>query len=165
MLSRITDCFDVKIFIKEYYIQPYRDINFWNDVKKLKNVELISSSVSSNELIKHCIAVASQTGTSLMEAIFERKPALAFGGGHNWKGMPGLIEIENEIQGRNEIRKILQGFSVDLADIKRYFYCIQENSIEYYIKRDYTVEKNEAYEKTLNDLKRIIENTIDEIHQ
>lgn len=164
MLSRITEPYGVKVYVKEYYIQPFRDKKFWDDIGRLKNVRLIKSAISSRDLIKGCLATANQTGTCLMEAVFEGKPALAFGGGHNWKGLPGLFEVKNEEQGRDIIRQIIEGVKVEIEDLQRYFFCIQKKSIEYYVKVDYSVEKNTEYDNTMVYLKRLLGEEMEALH-
>lgn len=165
MLSRITEPYGVKVYVKEYYVQPFRDRKFWKDIGRLKNVRFIKSTVSSLDLIKGCLATANQTGTCLMEAVFEGKPALAFGGGHNWKGMPGLFEIKNEEQGRSIIRQIVEGIKIEIEDLQRYFFCIQKKSIEYYIKIDYSVERNAEYDNTMAYLKELIGNDLNHMNR
>lgn len=164
MLSRITEPYGVYVYIKEYFIQPYRDKNFWEDIRQLKNVKLIKSSVASIDMIKGCIATANQTGTCLMESVFEGKPALAFGGGHNWKGMPGLFEVQSERQGRKVIGDILSGYKIDMDDLRKYFYCIQQNSIEYYINVDYTVDRGREFDNTMAYLKELIGSDLNRIN-
>ncbi len=163
MLSRITKPYGVKIYVKEYFIQAFRDKDFWDDVKRLKNVHFIKSSVPSIDMIKGAIAVANATGTCLMEAVFENKPALAFGGGHNWKNMPGLFEIVSEKQGKEVMKKILAGYDINRENLRRYFYAIQERTIEYYVNADYSVDKGGEYDNTLRYMKRLIGGELDKI--
>lgn len=129
LLSRIVRGNEIKIYVKEHYLQPFRDINFYHRIMNLDNVELIRTDVSAFELTKNALAVATQTGSCVLESAIARIPALVFSSGYNWKGIPNCYEIRDEDQGRRVLEKILNGVDISEFDILRYFYSIQETCI------------------------------------
>lgn len=165
LLARIAEPFGIKIYVKEYYIQPRREISFWEDMRKIPNVELIKTSVGSDDLIKHSIGVANQTGTVILEGVFENKPVFVFGGGQYWKGMPGVFEIFDECQGRRIFQEVLESeYEISKADLKRYFYAVQQNSINYNVDMyEYTMAPDSPeYAATLEELKRLLDRKLEE---
>ncbi len=157
LLARVAEPFGIKIYVKEYYIQPRREISFWEDLKKISNVEFIKTSVGSDVLIKHSMGVANQTGTIILESVFENKPAFVFGGGHYWKDMPGVFEVLDESQGKKVFQKVFESdYEISKEDLKRYFYAIQQNSIEFNVDVNYVIEPESVeYAITLRELKKL----------
>ena len=51
----------------------FKGINFYKEIRKIKNVKLLNNNVSPDELIKHSFCTATITGTSGWEAIKMRK--------------------------------------------------------------------------------------------
>lgn len=129
LLARAAEKNGVLVYVKEHFVQPCRDREVYEILSQIPNVRLIKSSVSSFDLMEHCIAVATQTGTCILEGALKGKPALVTGSGYVWKGLPSLFEIMDEEQGAEVIRSILKGFHVDPDEIKRYFYAIQKCSL------------------------------------
>ncbi len=161
LLSAITKEYGVEIYVKEYYLQPYRERGFWKEIDNLENVKLIKSSVSSGELMENAIAVACQTGTSLIEAPFYGIPAISLGRGFCLKGMPGLFEVNSIQQGKKVVEEILSGINIDKEQLKIYYYAIQRNSV--FFHRDpkgRTNSKSDEYKKTRNDLMTLFEKEI-----
>jgi hypothetical protein len=159
ILSRAAEQFEVKIYVKDYYVQPSRERYFWDTLRQLSNVRLIKSSVPSDELIEGCVATATLTGTVMLESVFENKPVLAFGGCHYWKGMPGVYEVDSEETCKALLADILErGISIPKEQIKRYFASISRRSLEYNIDLYYQASENpEEYEVTLIGLKALLE--------
>lgn len=161
LLSYITKPYNIKVYVKEYYIQPFRERIFWEELEKLENVVFIKSDVTSGDLMSNSLAVANQTGTCLMEAPFYGKPSLAFGEGYCFKGMPGLFEVKDAVQGKRIIEGILEGIQITQQDVKKYFYALQENSLFYHRTSLWEVdEESEEYFNTVGDLKKLLEEKI-----
>lgn len=163
LLAKILEPWGIYVYVKEYYIQKYRENNFWKAIKGINNVVLIDSDVSSRILIDNSIAVASQTGTVLLEGVFANKPALAFGDGVYWKGMPGIYRIHDLEEGRKVIKGIIdKSYSVNNEALLNYFKCIELNTVYHYIDNvSYTIgEKDEKYYKSLHALERLIDSEL-----
>lgn len=56
-----------------------RTIDFYKEIKKLRNVRLIDHKIPSKVLVEKCVAVVTVTGTIGFEALFMGKPVLCFG--------------------------------------------------------------------------------------
>ncbi len=86
MLSAIVPD-DVLILVKENPRQSalYRDVDYYDDLAKLRNVKLLSKSVNTFDLINNCIAVVTATGSAGWEALFRGKNAIVFG--HPYYGL------------------------------------------------------------------------------
>ena len=86
---------DVNIVVKEHQNQRFwrgRNLAFYPNISKLRNVSLISKNTDSFKLIDKSIAVATITGQAGWEAITNSKPVIYFG--QAWyKGVPGSVYI------------------------------------------------------------------------
>lgn len=133
------------VYVKEHPHSPGRTKIFYDEISNIKNVRLIKTSELSYDLMKHCIAVATQTGTCTWEALCMGKPVLVFGGGYYWKRCPGVFEIVDEEQGADIIRKVMEGIEIDENDLKRYLYAIQSETIKEMSLEEY---KKRAFDNT-----------------
>ena len=72
---------DVTLIVKENPKQNalYRDRNFYRDLSRLRNVVLVPMEQNTFDLIEHCQAVVTGTGTAGWEAIFRGVPVINFG--------------------------------------------------------------------------------------
>jgi hypothetical protein len=69
-----------QVLVKEHPgMRGERTLDFYRDIKKLHNVQLLSPSLDSHDLIKSSSAVLTITGSSAWEAILYDKPVIAFG--------------------------------------------------------------------------------------
>lgn len=132
LIARAAQKHGVYVYVKEHYVQAYREREVYDMIRSIPNVKLIKTSVTSFELMEHCIAVSTQTGTCILEGVLHGKPALVTSSGYAWKGLPGVFEVTDEEQGSNIISQILTSWKPDLRAVKRYFYAIQENSFFFY---------------------------------
>ena len=72
----------ILLYVKEHPAQEfnyYKREKLYDDLLSLPNVRLIKKKTSSYKLQEHCVAVATVTGTVVMESLFKGKPALVFG--------------------------------------------------------------------------------------
>ena len=144
--------YGIDIYVKEHGHLSMRNKHFYDEIGMIKNVKFIKSSVSTYELIEKCIAVASQTGSCLMEAVMQNKPALAFGKGYLWKGLPGLFEILDSAHLNNILRNIMnQKVQISNESIYKYFVAIDEKTVIYKAYRN-----NSNAERAIN--KEILKN-------
>lgn len=131
LLAQIADKLGLFVYVKEHYMQTYRSKSFYEDIRMIPNVCLIKLSEPTYNLMKNSTIVATQTGTSLVEAPLMKKPAFAIGDGYHFKGLPGIYEIDSIDQGVEVLKGILEN-SVDIPDedLRLYFYAIQKNTIK-----------------------------------
>lgn len=133
LIARAAEKCGVMVYVKEHVVQPFRDKAVYQMLREIPNVRLIKTSVSTYDLMKNSISVASQTGTIILEAAIHGKPSLTtISDACCWKGLPSLFEIEDEETGAAVIQQILDGFSVSSEEVQRYFFAIQKCCIKSY---------------------------------
>ncbi len=125
-----------KIFVKEHVSQfvfpgtgeEYRNEQFYDDIRKLSNVELIPIEFKSFDLIDNAKAVASVSGTVLWESVLRGKPAMAFGEGHHsWcGGCEGVFYTPESENIKEVISKIQNGYSVNQEKVLLYAHFIEQ---------------------------------------
>ncbi|MBE5847895.1 MAG: hypothetical protein E7300_09495 [Lachnospiraceae bacterium] len=135
LLAPVLKEYGIRLYIKEHYVQPYRQEHFYEDLAAIDNVTMISSDVDSVDLLEHCVAAATPAGTVAIEAIANGKPALHFGHGGFEHG-PGQYPIGNAREIRAAIEDILEktkqaadGRIVDREDARRFFQAFADTSI------------------------------------
>lgn len=134
LLARCVKDYNIMVYVKEHPHLYYRDRRFYEEVGKIDNVKFIKTTESTYDIMNHSIAVATQNGTCILEAILMKKPAIVFGDGYLWNGMPGLFQIRDEKRGKDIIKEIINGYEVNLDLVKKYFYSIQKSTITYKLK-------------------------------
>src|ERR1700730_142449 len=69
-----------QLAVKEHpAMRGYRNLAYYRQIKKLYNVQLLSASVDSHNLIQDSDAVLTIVGTTAWESILYEKPVVAFG--------------------------------------------------------------------------------------
>lgn len=150
LIARASEKNNIMVYVKEHFVQPFRDKNVYKMIKSIPNVRLIKSEVSSIELIKHAVGVSTQTGSCILESAIWGIPALVLGQGYIWKGIPNLFEIDNEKYGADIIRRILSGdIKVDKENVLRYFFSIQNTCLPAPFPREWAEDYGEEFYKTI----------------
>lgn len=131
LLAAVLKEFDIKLYVKEHFVQPYRMRSFYEDIRGTENVVLVKSEVESVDLLAHCVAAATPAGTVTLEAIANGKPVFVFGHGGFEHG-PGIYQVGNPEECREAIRKILREGSVAEQQVRNYFKAFVDTSIPVY---------------------------------
>lgn len=137
-----------KLYVKEH---PYQyDINkaetdymianvdifksklFYEEIIKLKNVELIKIETPSKDIIKDAKAIATMVGTIALEAVNHNKPVLLFAHLKSpFRYAEDYFGIDSMKKCREALAKIDAGFSPQYNDVQevcaRYFTTIDDN--------------------------------------
>lgn len=101
---------DWKILVKENPKQTYfmRNPEFFRRLERINNLELVSTSFNTYDLIKNSKICATITGTIGWEAITGGKPAIIFGWGVWYKTLPGVysfsFDLDLEKIGTEEVK-------------------------------------------------------------
>ena len=82
----------------------------------MKNVELISSDYSSQEIVKHCKAIAGLCGSALTETIAQGKPMLVFTKKNPLVNDDQVLRCWSYQELEDNIKKIEEGFVPDYSD-------------------------------------------------
>jgi len=110
-----------KLIVKEHPHQKLeeRSIDFYEEINKSSNVELMDMSFSSDLLQEKSIAVATLTGTAALEAWLKGKPALVLG--HIlFQDAPGIYKIRSHEDATSAFNKISNGLLHSKKDIFHY---------------------------------------------
>lgn len=73
--------YNINNTLDHYYlnnIQFFKDISFYQEVIKLKNVQLIKLDTPSEHLIQNAQAIATINGSIILESITQKKPCITF---------------------------------------------------------------------------------------
>ena len=118
---------NVFIYVKEHPAQGLlggKDENFYAEINELRNVRIIDTSVSSNDLENHCVATVTCTGTVAYESMFKRKPSILFGY-YIYNYLPGVFTVRNNSDCKKAIKAILEGVIISEEDILEFMYNLQ----------------------------------------
>jgi len=133
ILAKTLEGTGINLYVKEHFVQPYRSRDFYENLKSIRGVHLIQSTVDSKELLRHCLASSTCTGTIIIESIINGKPALVFGNGGTEYG-PGIYKVGSKEDCERALEDIQkQDFVINQADVRRYFKAFSENCVYAYI--------------------------------
>lgn len=97
---------------------------FYDDLRKIDNVRLISLNVESFDLIDHAKAVATLTGTVGWEAVLRKKPVIIFG--ISWyEAFPGVLKIASSDDAK-KIQAHIKDYEYNEKSVLNYLLTIQE---------------------------------------
>jgi len=119
-------------FVTSYarYGEHFRSYEYYNKIRELKNVKLISIKTDTFSLIDNAKAVATVTGTSAWESIIRGIPSITFG--HSWfnhcNGVTYIESLEDLISFFEKIQK--NNFQIKLDDIKYFLKVIENNTFK-----------------------------------
>ena len=110
-----------------------RSKNYYDELLKIENLELIDSNYSTFELIKNCVAVSTLAGTAGWEAVIKEKPSIVFG--FSWYTLcKSIFNIETIADCENAIKLILNGYKPDYKEIIKYCNAIEHCSYDVNIR-------------------------------
>jgi hypothetical protein len=129
---------DWVIYVKENTIQWKRSngdlgryYDYYQQILLNKNVQLISTEISSFELFKSCSAVATVTGTAAWEGIMRGKPALIFG--YTWfMNCEGVFFVDSYKDCKKVIDNIINGYEINEGNIIKYLGAVEKVSVKGY---------------------------------
>lgn len=144
---------EVQLVVKEHWIQPCRPKTFYDELKKVPNTIFVAPEVDSYELIENCIAVATQTGSCITEAVLKRKPVISFVPGY-WSGCENVFQVKNS----GDIKKALRAIRNEKTDLSeqiaaRYFSAIEHTMVrQIYDITDFSPEAEAIARADIADL-------------
>lgn len=113
-----------------------RDKYYFQRVNAYKKVQLVSFDISTFKLIDGAQAVATVSGTVAWEAAVRGKPALSFGSAW-YMGCKSIFWIKTLQDARDAMKKIVNGYTPDQADIERYAAAIEKVAVKGMIHRNF----------------------------
>ncbi len=128
----------IKIYVKEHPNQQAytRSYQYYESMLSLSNVRLISRKISSKDLIRNSLAVATCVGLAGFEGLFQGKPLLMFGTDF-FQYSPGVFPIESESDLKAAIKNILRGWTFSPEDFKIFLKAVENKTINGTIDSDY----------------------------
>ena len=148
-----------KIYVKENPKQSYfmRNPEFFRRLERIQNLEIVSPTYNTYDLIKNSKICATIAGTVGWEAITGGKPVIIFGWGAWYKTLPGVYTFSpelnlEEISSKEVNFENLQVKFNELTDKLAPGVTLNENYPSYY--KDYDVDENDV--QVAKSLEKII---------
>lgn len=145
---------DVLLYVKEHpnqFTDYGREYNFYKELCKLRNVRILKAkSSNTNSLIDNAMAVASVTGTILLEAVCNKKPGIMFGD-YIYKCAPGILSVRNAEDVKRAINQIMLK-EIKITNLELMAYFKQLESTTFY-HSSFDITSQELY----NEIEKIIE--------
>ena len=136
MIKFLRKClpWDVKLLIKDHpAYDGAQPLSFYRELKKIKNVELVASTVDSKKIILNSVVTISVTGTASYEAALFKTPAIVFADLF-YSSIPGIHIYKNRTSLKKFIRNIsntkkLSSISDDKL-LNKFLTHLHQNSVE-----------------------------------
>jgi len=124
---------DHQLYVKEHPTQGparnWRELSFYKEIMKLKNVKLFHPDFDSKLLLDNCKLVISVGGTSSFEATFFGKPSLIFAD-LGYKIIPSIKKLNSYSELKKAIIDSLK-IQVNPMDVINYIKILEDNSFEF----------------------------------
>lgn len=149
---------DFYIYIKEHPTQTSlcRSEKYYANLLTSSKIQLISRDIDPYLLIDNCIAVATCTGTAILEALFREKPVLLFGSVF-YQYIEGVFKIKTLEDCQRALNQIIkQNFKPKLKDIKIFLNALELNSFEGYINENWKEVSNVKLHKNVENMSRAL---------
>jgi len=106
-----------------------RWLGYYKSISKINNVKIISTNISTFDLLKSCQAIATVSGTVGWEAVLRDKPALIFG--YPWyMHSPWICRVSSVDSCRKFINKIRSGdFNAHKKETVNYLIALDKYSV------------------------------------
>lgn len=126
---------DVILYVKEHpsvftnnFDVRYRNEDFYKDISKLKNVQLIPLDCDTFELIDNAKAIVTITGTVGVQALIRNKAVIAFGTA-SYRNLKNVYAVKNNIYFQKELNQLLNSTALEDSEIKKIFLKVAQRSI------------------------------------
>lgn len=155
---------EYNVYIKEHPGQFYANsegqlgrINgFYYDVSKKPRVKLMSTNVVSFDLMEHCQAIVTVSGTVGWEGIVRRKPIIAFGMTWYENYDKGVLRITDE-KSAEYIYSFIKSYKYDEHSLMAYLASVSKNTIKaYFYKAVHKDKQLSSEEECVENLTKAI---------
>lgn len=153
---------NLMIFVKEHPNQNLRgekNIDFFSEISKLRNVKIIPTNYSSNLLEKKCVAVVTCTGTVAYEAAYIGKPVLLFGH-YLYNYMPNCYTINSNEDCKYAITQVTNHlYSFDEESMRKFLKEL--DSVSYHAEfalgeKDYMISSGLSLSENNSNIERLL---------
>lgn len=145
------------IYVKEHPFQgeTCRSEEFYKALHNIPQVRMVPRGLSTFELNKHSLAIATATGTAGFEGFFRQKPVIMFG--HRfYQFAPGIFRVETIEQCAAALQSIMNGCTVASLHQVKLFVKAMEEETSTYPGGPKSVHCNETEEQRARKLGRYI---------
>lgn len=165
MLAHVLEKMNICLYVKEHFVQHYRDKNFYDDLAAIRNVKLIHTEEDSKDLMLHSIATSTCTGTMILESIINGKPCLVFSDSGFAKG-PGIYKVASVQECEEAIRSLgRNGSTVRAEQVRRYLQAFEEKTYQTDVFINHHKENDEFLETCKQNSVKIISESIKQSFQ
>ena len=162
LLASAAKAYGLHVYVKEHWVQYNRDAGFYKSISEIDNVRIIDLACNSIDLIDGCVAVSSQTGNCLFEAMIKGKYAIAIGEGCAFKGAPNIFEVQNRNQISDALDCIINNkVAFTENDVNNYLLAIDRCMVYSYL--DSLSETVSVYSKE-DSARKIVDFTIENLN-
>ncbi len=152
-----------KIYVKEHPSQfkayqmaeRAKTAEYYDLIASTPKVKLVPLTYNSFNLIDCAQATATVSGTVGWESVLRGKPTLMFG--HSWyQDCKGIFVTHTREDCRKAIRKIKNGYTIDMDEVKCFAQVVESCSVRGYIDRLYEKMKIIPPEENVENLAKSI---------
>jgi hypothetical protein len=149
------------LLVKEHIPQlGKRPAYFYDRIKNMPNVHLISPFEDSYTLMKNADLTISITGTAVLEAIFINKPAMLIGNAH-FTNIEGDLVVCSNISNIGEyIKKALTAEKISEDNIIKYIAAIMTEGFEYSVNDIWHDSGNHDINKYADLAKKMVDSML-----
>ena len=153
---------DVTLYVKPHPKRNlFSDVPFYEQIRALRNVKLLSSKSNTYESIDNALAVVSLTGTAILESLVRGTPAMMFGH-YVWQYAPNVFHCMNNEDCEHAVNTLCAGYQYDRAAFKDYLCLLDQQLTDgtlYSVLLDlYPIEMDKNIENLTNCLVTYIQN-------
>ena len=137
----------------------FRNIKYYQELKGIKKVKLISTEVDTYELLNHSVAVATATGTIGFEAAFRDKQVIMFGN-RVYQYAPGVYKVRTIEECKRIVSEVIVNSDKYLTDknkMKIWLATLQKFSFYKCTHKNYKVCRNNDTDKVNYVLETLVE--------
>ncbi len=146
IMARAAKEMGYKLYVKEHFVQPYRNRTFYEDLYQIENVRLIGTDYDSKELVKGSFCGATGNGTVVLESVIRGTPMMIFGES-GFQGCPGVYRVGSVEECKQAIRAIGQEKEKGISqkEIRAYLAAFGENSLFSYVYNHEGLKKDSPW--------------------
>jgi hypothetical protein len=144
----------VFLYVKENPMQEVfgRSEDFYKKFIGNPRVVWIRKDAPSFDLIKNAVTVATVSGTSLWEALFQKKKVIMFGTAF-FKYAPGVFQVSELDECKEAIREILRtGDMADLDGLRNFLVRFEQSSIRGWIEPLFEKTTGISYQENVDNI-------------
>lgn len=130
------------VYVKEHFAQKSfgRRATLYDDLAEDPGVQIVSMDTPSRVLIQNATCVATITGTTAWEALFENTPAIVFGSCFHEEA-PGLRKVDSSEEVAAFLSEIRDGgVEIPIERLAAYLLAYHESTIEGNVASGYEIE-------------------------